>query len=130
MRSLELVRESRNSWASKRALPPHRAPALGVTCKLRGSRYILSGTPAAVSMRTVPSAQETSTVEPTPARPRWITWVTRISLLLGVAALIATVWIVGPDTILHYLRSIGWFLLVLIAIEMLSSALDGTAIYY
>jgi len=62
--------------------------------------------------------------------PRWLTWVTRISLVVGIAALIATVWIVGLDAILTHLRSIGWFFFVLVAIEMLSSVLDGVAIYF
>ncbi len=62
--------------------------------------------------------------------PRWLHWVTRISLAVGIAALIATVWFVGFDTILTYLKAIGWFFIVLIAIEMISSVLDGTAIYF
>lgn len=62
--------------------------------------------------------------------PGWLRWVTRISLVVGIAALIATVWIVGPSTILHYLKAIGWFFVVLVAIEMISSGLDGTAIYF
>ncbi|HEY5947266.1 MAG TPA: lysylphosphatidylglycerol synthase transmembrane domain-containing protein [Kofleriaceae bacterium] len=62
--------------------------------------------------------------------PKWLTWVTRISLVVGIGALIATVWIVGPTTILHHLKQIGWFFVVLVAIEMLSSVLDGLAIYF
>ncbi|HEY5920087.1 MAG TPA: lysylphosphatidylglycerol synthase domain-containing protein, partial [Kofleriaceae bacterium] len=62
--------------------------------------------------------------------PKWLKWVTRISLVVGIGALIATVWIVGVDAILHHLRAIGWFFVVLVAIEMLSSTLDGTAIYF
>ena len=63
-------------------------------------------------------------------QPRWLTWLTRIALVIGIGALIATVWIVGPHTILAHLRSIGWFFAVLVAIEILSSSLDGTAIYF
>lgn len=63
-------------------------------------------------------------------QPRWMTWLTRISLIVGIGALIATVWIVGVQTILHHLKAIGWFFIVLIAFEMVSSALDGTAIYF
>jgi uncharacterized membrane protein YbhN (UPF0104 family) len=70
------------------------------------------------------------TTEETQHPPRWLTWLTRVSLVVGIGALIATVWIVGPATILHHLKSIGWFFVVLVAIEMLSSALDGIAIYY
>lgn len=62
--------------------------------------------------------------------PRWIVWLTRISLVVGVAALIATVWIVGLATIVHHLRSIGWYFLVLVACELLSAVLDGLAIYH
>jgi uncharacterized protein (TIRG00374 family) len=62
--------------------------------------------------------------------PGWLRWVTRISIVVGIGALIATVWIVGPSTILHYLKAIGWFFIVLVAIEMISSGLDGTAIYF
>ena len=63
-------------------------------------------------------------------KPGWLTWVTRISIVIGVVALIATVWWVGPAIILDRLRQIGWFFVVLIALEMVSSAFDGTAIYY
>ena len=66
-------------------------------------------------------------VEPT---PKWLHWVTRISLVIGIGALIATVWIVGLDVIFGHLRAIGWFFVVLVAIEMVSSALDGIAIYF
>jgi uncharacterized protein (TIRG00374 family) len=62
--------------------------------------------------------------------PAWLTWVTRISLVLGIAGLIGSVWIVGPRTIFHHLGSIGWFFVVLVVIEMLSSVLDGLAIYF
>jgi uncharacterized protein (TIRG00374 family) len=77
-----------------------------------------------------PSHVSDEHTEETPQPPRWLTWLTRISLVVGIGALIATVWIVGPSTILHHLKSIGWFFVVLVAIEMLSSALDGVAIYY
>jgi uncharacterized protein (TIRG00374 family) len=62
--------------------------------------------------------------------PKWLTWVTRISLVIGIGALIATVWIVGPRTIVEHLKAIGWFFVVLVVIEMLSSALDGVAIHF
>jgi len=62
--------------------------------------------------------------------PKWLRWVTRISLVVGIGALIATVWIVGVDVIVEHLRAIGWFFVVLVAIEMLSSVLDGIAIYF
>jgi uncharacterized protein (TIRG00374 family) len=62
--------------------------------------------------------------------PTWLTWLTRISLFVGIGALIATLWIVGPATILHHLKSIGWFFIVLVVFEMISSVLDGIAIYF
>ena len=57
-------------------------------------------------------------------------WVTRISLVIGIAALIATVWIVGPHVIVEHLRTIGWFFLVIISLEIVSSVCDATAVYY
>ena len=69
-------------------------------------------------------------VQPNAPQPRWLKWVTRISLVIGIIALVVTVWIVGTETILHHLKEIGWFFVVLVAIEMLSSVLDGIGIYY
>lgn len=62
--------------------------------------------------------------------PRWMTWVTRISVVVGIGALIATVWIVGPHVIAAHFRKIGWFFIVIIGLEILSSVCDGTAVYY
>jgi len=62
--------------------------------------------------------------------PRWLMWVTRVSLVVGLIALVATIVIVGPSAIMHYLRAIGWFLIVIVAVELISSVLDGTAVYY
>lgn len=62
--------------------------------------------------------------------PNWLRWVTRISIVIGLGALAGTVWIVGPYAILSYLRMIGWFFIVLVAIEMISSICDATAVYY
>ena len=39
-------------------------------------------------------------------------------------------WIVGPRTILHHLEAIGWFFVIIVAIEILSSVLDGIALYF
>jgi uncharacterized protein (TIRG00374 family) len=66
----------------------------------------------------------------TETAPAWLRWVTRVSLVVGASALVATTWIVGPNTIFAHLKSIGWFFVVLVAIEMLSSVLDGCAIYF
>lgn len=62
--------------------------------------------------------------------PRWLRWVTRVSLLIGIAAFVTTVWLVGLGPIEHHLRSIGWFFVVMCSVELLSSSLDGTAIYF
>jgi uncharacterized protein (TIRG00374 family) len=89
----------------------------------------LAGLPSRRRRTQARERSEVSDDEPHHA-PRWLTWLTRISLVVGIGALIATVWIVGPSTILHHLKSIGWFFVVLVAIEMISSVLDGIAIYY
>lgn len=66
----------------------------------------------------------------TETTPRWMTWVTRISVVVGIAALIATVWIVGPHVIVQHFRTIGWFFIVIIGLEILSTVCDATAVYY
>jgi len=69
--------------------------------------------------------------ERTPAsQPRWLTWISRISIVVGLGALIATVWIVGPRVILGHLREIGWFFVAIIGLDVLSSVLDGTAVFF
>ena len=40
-----------------------------------------------------------------------------MSLVIGLAALIATVWVVGPGEIFEHLHRIGWMFLVLVGIE-------------
>lgn len=67
---------------------------------------------------------------PAPATPRWMKWVTRISVVIGIGALIATVWWVGPSVIYGHLREIGWFFLLIVSADVLSSVCDGTAVYY
>ena len=62
--------------------------------------------------------------------PKWMRWLTRITLVVGIGALIATVWIVGPHVIVEHLRTIGWFFLVILALEIISSVCDATAVYY
>ena len=71
-----------------------------------------------------------STDAPKTETPRWMKWVTRISVAVGIAALIATVWLVGPHVIFHHLKNIGWFFIVIIGLELLSSVCDGTAVFY
>jgi hypothetical protein len=62
--------------------------------------------------------------------PTWMKWITRISIVIGLGALIATVVIVGPHVILGHLREIGWFFVLIIATDVLSSVCDATAVYY
>jgi uncharacterized protein (TIRG00374 family) len=57
-------------------------------------------------------------------------WLTRITLVIGIAALIVMVWIVGPRVIVEHLRTIGWFFLVIITLEIVSSVCDATGVYY
>ena len=59
----------------------------------------------------------------------WVRWVTRIALVAGAAGLIVTVWLVGPWTILGHLRSIGWWFVLLVAIDVTMTFLDSAAIY-
>lgn len=62
--------------------------------------------------------------------PGWLTWVTRVSVVIGIGALIATVYFVGPYVIFDRLRAIGWFFVLLVGLEIVSSVCDGTAMYY
>jgi hypothetical protein len=49
--------------------------------------------------------------------PRALTWITRISLVLGVIALAVTVGMVGPSVLLTHLETIGaWFMVLGVAL--------------
>ena len=61
--------------------------------------------------------------------PAWLTWVTRISLVAGVIALIVTVWLVGPGPLLAHLETIGPWFLLLVVLELFVSLLDAGVIY-
>jgi hypothetical protein len=61
--------------------------------------------------------------------PAWIRWITRASLGLGVIALVITVWAVGVDTLIHHLRTIGPWFLVLLAIEATATSCEAGAVY-
>jgi uncharacterized membrane protein YbhN (UPF0104 family) len=61
-------------------------------------------------------------------RPTWATWVTRISLVIGLAALVYTLDDVGPATFTHYFRLIGWWWLAVLAFEIAITTLDAIAI--
>jgi hypothetical protein len=62
------------------------------------------------------------------SRPAWATWVTRISLVLGLVALVFTVRDTGPTTLTHYFRLIGWWWLAVLAFEIAITTLDAIAI--
>lgn len=67
---------------------------------------------------------------PAPTTPAWMKWITRISIVIGLVALVATIWIVGPHVIADHLREIGWFFVLIVATDIASSVCDGTAVYY
>ena len=67
---------------------------------------------------------------PTEHSPRWLHWVTRVSLVIGLVALAITVWIVGPSVLWEQLRKIGWFFVALVVLEIVTSVCDATAIYF
>jgi uncharacterized membrane protein YbhN (UPF0104 family) len=63
-----------------------------------------------------------------PERPTWAVWVTRVSLVLGLVALVATIYDLGPATFSHYFRLIGSWWLVVLAFEVAITVLDAIAI--
>ncbi|HUJ62073.1 MAG TPA: lysylphosphatidylglycerol synthase transmembrane domain-containing protein [Kofleriaceae bacterium] len=62
------------------------------------------------------------------SRPAWARWVTRISLVVGVIALIVTIHKVGVRALAHYLRHIGWWWFAVVALEIVVTTLDAIAI--
>lgn len=62
-------------------------------------------------------------------QPRWVRWVTRLALLGGAIGLTATVWLVGPSTILGHLRAIGWWFAALIAVDLAMTCCDAAAVH-
>jgi len=61
-------------------------------------------------------------------RPRWATWVTRISLAVAIVALVFTIRDVGLRTLGEYLRRIGWWWIAIVALEVLNTTLHSTAL--
>jgi len=61
-------------------------------------------------------------------RPRWATWVTRISLAVAIVALVFTIRDVGLRTLGEYLRRIGWWWIAIVALEVLNTILHSTAL--
>lgn len=97
-----------------------------------------SGTPTAPSpedmdSRTVavPEAPpaETQAHDNEDCAPAWFKWVTRASIVFGIAGIAITAWIVGVGTILDHLEQIGPWFLVLVGAEMISTVCDATAVY-
>jgi hypothetical protein len=62
------------------------------------------------------------------SRPTWATWVTRVSLVLGLFALVVTLNDIGPATFARYFRLIGWWWLAVLAFEITITTLDAVAI--
>lgn len=71
-----------------------------------------------------------SSATPPESSPGWLRWVTRASVAIGLAALIAMISIVGPHVILGHLRAIGWLFVSIVAVDVMSSVFDATAVYY
>jgi hypothetical protein len=63
------------------------------------------------------------------APPGWARWVSRISLVVALIAMTATIWAVGPGEIVAQLLAIGAGFVVIVAIEATSTVLDARAIY-
>jgi uncharacterized protein (TIRG00374 family) len=67
---------------------------------------------------------------PAETTPHWMRWITRLSLVVGIVALVITIWLVGPSTILAHVRAIGWFFVLILATDVASSLCDATALYF
>jgi Lysylphosphatidylglycerol synthase TM region len=62
------------------------------------------------------------------SRPTWARWVTRISLILAVIALVFTIRDIGLRTIATYFRRIGWWWIAVVILEVAITSLDAVAI--
>ncbi|MGE0401203.1 MAG: YbhN family protein [Kofleriaceae bacterium] len=62
------------------------------------------------------------------SRPAWARWVTRISLVVGLVALVVTIYNIGPKNIARYVERIGWWWFAVIALEVAITTLDAIAI--
>jgi len=62
------------------------------------------------------------------SRPTWARWVTRISLILAVVALVFTIRDIGLRTIATYFRRIGWWWIAVVILEAVITSLDAVAI--
>lgn len=62
------------------------------------------------------------------SRPTWARWVTRISVILAVVALIITIRNTGLTTLATYFRRIGWWWIAVVVFECAITTLDAIAI--
>ncbi len=62
------------------------------------------------------------------SRPTWARWVTRISLVIAVVALVLTIRDTGLATIGRYFKRIGWWWFAVVALEVVITSLDAVAI--
>jgi len=62
------------------------------------------------------------------SRPAWARWVTRISLILAVVALVFTIRDIGLQAIAKYFRQIGWWWIAVVILEVAITSLDAVAI--
>jgi uncharacterized protein (TIRG00374 family) len=62
------------------------------------------------------------------SRPVWAKWVTRVSLVLGLAMLVWTVHDAGLEKIVKGFESIGWWWIGVLLLEALITSLDAVAI--
>src|SRR3954462_6535584 len=62
------------------------------------------------------------------SRPSWARWVTRISLVIALVALVLTIRDTGLATIGRYFKRIGWWWFAVIALEVVITWLDPVAI--
>ena len=62
------------------------------------------------------------------ARPRWARWVTRLSLVAALVALVYTIHNTGLATVGAYFRRIGWWWIAVVILEVVITTLDAIAI--
>lgn len=62
------------------------------------------------------------------SRPTWARWVTRISLILGVVALVLTIRTIGLVEIVKYFKRIGWGWVAVVIMEVAITTMDAIAI--
>lgn len=78
---------------------------------------------------TAPAPTPASDVAAPPARARWTRWFNLASMLVGLVALVITVWSVGPGTLLGQLRAIGGWFAVILALEAVATLCDAAILH-